>query len=72
MLTLHNGWQVSEYIAATALALEARRQTLSYGRLVANTDWWEQEEIVIAYMKKKRARSRCRGRAAGKGAVNEK
>lgn len=54
--------------AATALALEARRRNLSYGQLVAATDWWEQNEIIAAYMKEKRARGRVRG--AGKDAAN--
>lgn len=48
------------YEAATALELEARRQKLSYGRLVANTDPWRQDEIIAAYMKRKRAHRRGR------------
>ncbi len=54
MLTLYNGDAVSEYEAATALTLEARRRGISYGNLVAATDDWQQ-----------RGKPR-RGRPAGK------
>lgn len=53
------------YEAATALELEARRQNISYGRLVANTDPWRQDEIIDAYMEKKSGRPRRRGRPPG-------
>ena len=50
------------YEAAAALELEARRRKLSYGRLVANTEPWQQDEIIEAYMKRKRARRRGRSK----------
>ena len=57
------------YEAATALELEARRQKLSYGRLVANTDPWRQDEIIAAYMKRKRVRRRG-GRSKGRACAD--
>lgn len=60
--------RATPYEAATALVLEARRRDLSYGQLVAAADWWEQDKIIAAYMKEKRARGRARG--PGKNAAN--
>lgn len=58
MLTLYDGTTVSEYTAATALTLEARRQGKSYGQLVADTDRWKQQEIILNYCDQKRGVSR--------------
>lgn len=66
MLTLFNGTFVSEYTAATALTLEARRQGKSYGQLVANTDGWQQQKIVLDYCEQKQGASSRRERPAGK------
>lgn len=66
MLTLYNGDAVSEYEAATALTLEARRWGISYGNLVAATDDWQQWEIVSTYCCQKRGKPRRRGRPADK------
>lgn len=66
MLTLSNGTTVTEYEAATALTLAARRQGKSYGQLVSDTDWWTQEQIVLAYLVQNRGAPRRKGRPAGK------
>jgi len=59
MVALQNGKYATTLEAVTALELEARRQGISYGRLVANTDGYEQEQIVRAYcMRKRRAGNR--------------
>lgn len=65
MLTLYDGATVSEYTAATALTLEARRQGKSYGQLVANTDSWQQENIIREYCGQQRGISQRRERPAG-------
>lgn len=53
MVTMTDGTRVTEYEAATALTLEARRRGVSYGKVAASTNRWEQEEIVRRYLKKK-------------------
>lgn len=65
MLTLYKGTTVSEYISATALTLEARRQGKSYGQLVAATDSWQQETIIRDYCEKQGGLPRRRTRPAG-------
>ena len=44
----------SEMIAS----LEARRQGLSYGQLVANTNRWDLREVIRAYCAEKKRKSR--------------
>ena len=47
-------------VAMTALVLEARRRSLSYGHLVALTSRSEQEKIIRAYERKRIDRKRRR------------
>ena len=44
--------------ALTALAAEAKRRGVSYGKLVADTTEWEQAEIIRDYCAKKRRSGR--------------
>ena len=61
MITLYDGATVTEYKAVTALELEARLQGKSYGKLVADTPRWEQEQIVLRYLNKKPGRTSRKG-----------
>ena len=44
--------------ALTALAVEAKRRGVSYGKLVADTTEWEQAEIIRDYCASKRRNRR--------------
>lgn len=59
MTELHNGVYATSSEELSALALEARRCSISYGCLVANTTPYEQQEIIRDYCKEK-ARNRRR------------
>jgi hypothetical protein len=59
MTELRNGVYATPTEELSALALEARRRGISYGRLVANTTPYEQQEIIRDYCEEK-ARNRRR------------
>ena len=59
MTELRNGVYATPTEELSALALEARRRGISYGRLVANTTPYEQQEINRDYCEEK-ARNRRR------------
>lgn len=61
MTELRNGTCATPNEELTALALEARRRSLSYGQLVGNTTLWEQQEIIRNYCEKK-SKNRAKGR----------
>lgn len=61
MTELRNGVYATPTEELSALALEARRRGISYGRLVANTTPYEQQEIIQDYCEEK-AKSRTRRR----------
>lgn len=64
MTDLRGGGWATPSEELTALALEARRQGVSYGRLVANTDLWELKKIIRAYCAKKKRREKGREKSA--------
>lgn len=47
-----------ESMALTALAEEAKRRGITYGRLVASTNREEQEEIIGRYREKRKKKGR--------------
>ena len=59
MTELRNGVYATPTEELSALALEARRRGISYGRLIANTTSHEQQEIIRDYCEEK-ARNRRR------------
>lgn len=59
MTELHNGVYATPTEELSALALEARRRSISYGHLVSNTTPYEQQEIIRDYCEEK-ARNRRR------------
>lgn len=59
MTELRNGVYATPTEELSALALEAQRRGISYGRLVANTTSYEQQEIIRDYCEEK-ARNRRR------------
>ena len=59
MTELCNGVYATPTEELSALALEARRRGISYGHLVANTTFYEQQEIILGYCEEK-ARNRRR------------
>ena len=59
MTELRNGVYATPTEELSALALEARRRGISYGRLVANTTPYEQQESIRDYCEEK-ARNRRR------------
>lgn len=61
MTELHNGICTTPSEELSALALEALRRGLSYGRLVGNTTLWEQQEIIRNYCEEK-SQKRTKGR----------
>ena len=63
MTDLRGGGWATPSEELTALALEARRQGVSYGRLVANTDRWDLKEIIRAYCAEKKRRGKRREKA---------
>ena len=58
MVELPGGGCATESEALTALAAEAKRRGVSYGKLVADTTEWEQAEIIRDYCAEKRKRGR--------------
>lgn len=63
MTDLRGGGWATPSEELTALALEARWQGVSYGRLVANTDRWDLKEIIRAYCAEKKRRGKHREKA---------
>lgn len=55
---LPGGGCATEREALNALAAEARRRGVSYGRLVASTTEWERAEIIRDYCALKRRKAR--------------
>lgn len=58
MTDLRGGGWATASEELTALLLEARRQGLSYGQLVANTNHWDLREVIRAYCAEKKRKSR--------------
>ncbi len=58
MIELPGGGYATEREALTALAAEAKRRGVSYGKLVADTTEWEQAEIIRDYCASKRRNRR--------------
>ncbi len=56
MTELCNGIYTTSSEELSALALEAQRRGISYGRLVANTTPYEQRKIIRDHYKKKAKR----------------
>lgn len=67
MIELTGGGYATNVEAVTALELEARRRGISYGRLAANTDKWEQEQIIRAYCAGKQEKRAMRKEIKRKG-----
>lgn len=63
MTDLRGGGWATPSEELTALVLEARRQGVSYGRLVANTDLWDLKKIIRAYCAEKKRRGKRREKA---------
>ena len=61
MTELRNGVYATPTEELSALALEARRRGISYGRLVANTTPYEQQEIIRDYCEEKARNRRRKG-----------
>lgn len=55
---LPGGVCATESEALTALAAEAKRRGVSYGKLVADTTPWERDEIIRDYCAEKRRKGR--------------
>ena len=61
MTELRNGVYATPTEELSALALEARRRGISYGRLIANTTSHEQQEIIRDYCEEKARNRRRKG-----------
>lgn len=62
MIELPDGRCATEAEALSALALEAKRRSTSYGLLVANTTERERAEIIRDYCAEKRKKGRRSGK----------
>ena len=58
MVELPGGGCATESEALAALAREAKRRGVSYGKLVADTTPWERDEIIRDYCAGKRRKAR--------------
>lgn len=58
MVELPGGGCATESEALTALAAEAKRRGVSYGKLVADTTEWERDDIIRDYCASKLRKAR--------------
>ncbi len=58
MVELSGGGYATESEALSALAREAKRRDITYGKLAASTTEWERDEIIRNYCAKKRKEGR--------------
>ena len=61
MVELPGGGYAAEREAISALAAEAKRRKISYGKLVADTTEYERSGIIREYCAEKRKKGRKKG-----------